>query len=250
MILEPGQRRQMRFAPVGPREARERVYRVTVKPVAGPLSAAETGLKLLVGYDVLVLLRPADLRSNLVARRVDGRLTFRNEGNASLELIDGRQCVAGRNNCTPLPGKRLYAGAEWSQELPSTHPSTIRSSRTASRRAGRIDERPMFEAIMPREKLKSRHSSKSREIPSVMFEKSRVRRLRALASKCRRSGQRHKSYRGFLSIQRSFRSASSSSLLATSSRLFAQRDPARRPPLCSIVRYFEERPGRAARLPA
>jgi P pilus assembly chaperone PapD len=122
MILEPGQRRQMRFAPVGPREDRERVYRVTVKPVAGPLSAAETGLKLLIGYDVLVLLRPADLRQNLVARRVDGRLTFRNEGNASLELIDGRQCVAGKTNCTPLPGKRLYAGAEWSQELPSTAP--------------------------------------------------------------------------------------------------------------------------------
>ena len=136
MILEPGQRRQMRLAPVGPREARERVYRVTIKPVAGPLSAAETGLKLLVGYDVLVLLRPADLRSNLVARRVDGRLTFRNEGNASLELIDGRQCVAGRNNCTPLPGKRLYAGAEWSQELPSTAPVdyTIVSNGQSSRR--------------------------------------------------------------------------------------------------------------------
>ena len=136
MILEPGQRRQMRFAPVGPREARERVYRVTVKPVAGPLSAAETGLKLLVGYDVLVLLRPADLRSNLVARRVDGRLTFRNEGNASVELIDGRQCVAGRNICAPLPGKRLYAGAEWSQELPSTAPVdyTIVSNGQSSRR--------------------------------------------------------------------------------------------------------------------
>ena len=136
MILEPGQRRQMRIALIGPREARERVYRVTVKPVAGPLSAAETGLKLLVGYDVLVLLRPADLRPNLVVRRVGGRLTFRNEGNASLELIDGRQCAAGKTHCTPLPGKRLYAGAEWSQELPSTAPFeyTIVSNGLSSRK--------------------------------------------------------------------------------------------------------------------
>ena len=58
MIHEPGQRKLIRLAVIGLRPARERVYRVTVKPVTGELSASETGLKLLVGYDVLVLFSP------------------------------------------------------------------------------------------------------------------------------------------------------------------------------------------------
>ena len=121
MILEPGQRRLIRVAPIGPRGMTERVYRVTVKPVAGELASEVSGLKLLIGYDVLVLLRPIDVRPNLSAVRSGNRLTFRNGGNASVELIDGKQCTAGKS-CAELPGKRLYAGAEWSQELKSASP--------------------------------------------------------------------------------------------------------------------------------
>jgi P pilus assembly chaperone PapD len=122
MILEPGQRRLIRLAPIGPRGDAERVYRVTVKPVAGALSAEETGLKLLIGYDVLVLLRPSAIRPALTATRSGRRLTVRNDGNASVELIDGRQC-ATKTACIELPGKRLYAGAEWTQDLPSDAPA-------------------------------------------------------------------------------------------------------------------------------
>jgi len=122
MILEPGQRRLIRLAPIGPRGSAERVYRVTVKPVAGALSGEETGLKLLIGYDVLVLLRPASIRPSLAAIRSGKRLTVRNDGNASVELIDGRQCAA-KTACIELPGKRLYAGAEWTQDLPSDAPA-------------------------------------------------------------------------------------------------------------------------------
>jgi P pilus assembly chaperone PapD len=121
MILEPNQRRLIRLAPVGPSGMTERVYRVTVKPVAGDLASDVSGLKLLIGYDVLVLLRPSEARSNLSAVRSGNRLTFRNAGNASVELIDGKQCEAGKP-CVELPGKRLYAGAEWSQELKSAAP--------------------------------------------------------------------------------------------------------------------------------
>lgn len=121
MILEPGQRRLLRLAPVGPRSMTERVYRVTVKPVAGELASDDSGLKLLIGYDVLVLLRPAGVRSNLSAVRSGNRLTFRNSGNASVELIEGKQCAPDRT-CVDLPGKRLYAGAEWSQDLTSAAP--------------------------------------------------------------------------------------------------------------------------------
>lgn len=122
LILEPGQRRLIRFAPVGAQSLRERVYRVTVKPVAGKLEAESSGLKLLIGYDVLVLLRPVNVRQRVVASRSGNRLTLRNEGNASVELIDGRQCTAAKANCVDLPGKRLYAGAEWIQNLKSAAP--------------------------------------------------------------------------------------------------------------------------------
>src|SRR5690606_21365215 len=122
MILEPGQRRHMRIARIGPNPEQERVYRVTVKPVAGELETGESGLKVLVGYDVLVLSRPADSRPNLAAQRAARTLRFRNDGNASLELVDGRQCEAGEKACTQLAGKRLYPGAEWSVDLKSDAP--------------------------------------------------------------------------------------------------------------------------------
>lgn len=125
MILEPGQRRLVRVAALSPDRLRERVYRVTIKPVAGALASEQSGLKILVGYDVLVLVRPTDPRPQLVAKRSGNILTFRNEGNSSLELVDGRQCEAG-GKCVELPGKRLYAGAEWSQQLRSSSPVEYR----------------------------------------------------------------------------------------------------------------------------
>lgn len=117
LVLEPGQRRTLRVARVGPDAPAERVYRVTVKPVVGEVEG-ETGLKLLVGYDLLVLVRPATVRPALEASRSGTRLTMTNRGNSSVELIDGRQCDAAGRDCGKLPGKRLYAGASWEQVLP------------------------------------------------------------------------------------------------------------------------------------
>ena len=122
MILEPGQRKLMRVARLAPDSGHERVYRVTVKPVAGVLTSSESGLKLLVGYDVLVLVRPARARPAVTGSRHGNSLTLRNDGNVSLELSQGRQCDSSRSHCQSLPGKRLYAGAEWTETLPSSGP--------------------------------------------------------------------------------------------------------------------------------
>lgn len=121
LILQPGQRRLIRFASLA-RGVRERVYRVTVKPVVGTLSVEQSGLKLLVGYDVLVLVRPAAPQPNVIGSWSTGVLTIRNTGNASVELTDGKMCDAPGINCTKLPGKRLYAGAEWAQKFPDAKP--------------------------------------------------------------------------------------------------------------------------------
>ena len=117
-ILEPHQRRTLRIAAIGPAATSERVYRVTVKPVTGDVSGSESGLKLLVGYDLLVLVRPPALRNAVQAERSGSQLTLTNNGNASVELSEGKQCDPG-GTCRSLPAKRLYAGASWKQQLPA-----------------------------------------------------------------------------------------------------------------------------------
>ena len=119
MILEPGQRKLLRIASIAPDSGHERVYRVTVKPVAGRLSSADSGLKVLVGYDALVLVRPAAAHAEVTGTRAGQRLTLRNDGNVSVELVHGKQCDPTGKNCRDLPGKRLYAGAQWTQTLPA-----------------------------------------------------------------------------------------------------------------------------------
>lgn len=114
MILEPGQRKLVRIAALGHSSGRERVYRVTVKPVVGEVEAEDSGLKLLVGYDVLVLVRPASPLAQVSGIRVGKSLAFSNQGNVSVEIVGGRQCRPDRRACKELPGKRLYPGASWS----------------------------------------------------------------------------------------------------------------------------------------
>jgi P pilus assembly chaperone PapD len=136
MILEPGQRKLIRVAALPASPDRERVYRVTVKPVAGRVQSDASGLKILLGYDVLVLVRPAVAAANVVAVRNGRSLTFDNRGNVSVEIVDGRQCAARATQCAPLPGKRLYAGAAWTVQLQSDLPAeyTLKSPGRADRR--------------------------------------------------------------------------------------------------------------------
>ena len=122
MILEPGQHKLLRIAAIGPASDRERVYRLTVKPEAGRLQSDKSGLKLLVGYDLLVLVRPADPHPHVSAIRSGRSITFSNDGNVSVELADGRQCQSPGKECTPLPGKRLYSGAQWTEPLKADGP--------------------------------------------------------------------------------------------------------------------------------
>lgn len=119
MILEPRQRRTVRLAAIAGQLPRERVYRVTVKPVAGELTSEQTGLKLLVGYDLLVLVRPKTLGVDLVATRGELGLRLTNNGNSSVELSEGKQCDRTGVSCQALPSKRLYAGASWTQPFPA-----------------------------------------------------------------------------------------------------------------------------------
>lgn len=136
MILEPGQRKLIRIAALAVPEDRERVYRVTVKPVVGGVQSDSTGLKVLLGYDVLVLVRPPVPSANVTGIRNGKSLTFENRGNVSVEIVDGRQCAPAGAQCSPLPGKRLYAGTSWTVPLPLDAPAEY-----SLRSPGRTDRR-------------------------------------------------------------------------------------------------------------
>lgn len=136
MILEPGQRKLIRIAALDFTAQHERVFRVTVKPVVGGVQSDSTGLKVLLGYDVLVLVRPSAPNADVVGVRRGKSLTFENRGNVSVEIVEGRQCLSPAAPCTALPGKRLYAGASWTVPLPSDGPAeyTLRSPVRTDRR--------------------------------------------------------------------------------------------------------------------
>ena len=126
MILEPGERKLVRIASIVPRAAAERIYRVTIKPVAGDVAATNTALKILVGYDVLVIVRPATMTGTVAGVRAGTSLTLSNTGTTNVELYEGRQCDARGAACTPLAARRLYAGASWQQPIDPARPADYR----------------------------------------------------------------------------------------------------------------------------
>lgn len=122
LVIPPGGRKLVRLVSLQPLGEKERVYRVTFKPVVGDLEAEQIGVKILVGYEVLVLMQPATPEPNLLATRNGTSLAFENKGNTNILLREGKQCPAGAaddsENCKRLNGKRLYPGNSWSVELP------------------------------------------------------------------------------------------------------------------------------------
>ena len=118
LVLAAGERRAVRIALLNDRPTTDRVYRVAIRPVAGALNSSANALKVLVGYDALVIVRPENAMPRIEAERGGKALLLRNDGNSAIELFDGRQCDAGGEICQSLPAKRLYAGAAWEQTLP------------------------------------------------------------------------------------------------------------------------------------
>lgn len=125
LVVAPKGRKRVRFVDLKPGHPEERVYRVAVTPVVGELEAQASGLKILVGYEVLVLAQPAAPDAALVGQR-DGRtMVFRNDGNTNVMLREGRQCASEDtpvDDCRVLGAKRLYPGNEWSVQLPYDRP--------------------------------------------------------------------------------------------------------------------------------
>ncbi len=122
LVIPPGGRKLVRIVSLQPLGDKERVYRVTFKPVIGDLETEHIGVKILVGYEVLVLMQPAEPDPNLIADRSGKKIFFENKGNTNVLLREGKQCPEGvaddSEKCERLAGKRLYPGNSWSVDLP------------------------------------------------------------------------------------------------------------------------------------
>ncbi len=125
LVVAPHGRKRVRFVDLKPGHTEERVYRVAVTPVVGELEAQTSGLKILVGYEVLVLAQPAAPSPGLVGERNGREMRFRNDGNTNVMLREGRQCASDDtpvDDCQVLGAKRLYPGNRWTVELPHDRP--------------------------------------------------------------------------------------------------------------------------------
>lgn len=112
LALAPGQTRIVRLVSVVPPPATDRVYRVEIKPVVGEITATQSLIKVVVGYNVLVLTKPDGARTDIVGSRSGDRLILRNNGNSAGFLFDGKACDPAGRACTDLQAARMYAGNE------------------------------------------------------------------------------------------------------------------------------------------
>lgn len=121
MIVPPGARRLLRVANLGEPDPVDRIYRINVRPVTGDLEADTTAVKVVIAYQLLVIVRPERPQPDLEWERSGREITFRNHGNSNILLFNGRQCpdAAGRDDCVEITAaRRLYAGNAWTLELP------------------------------------------------------------------------------------------------------------------------------------
>lgn len=125
-ILEPGERRLVRIAALGERPEADRIFRVRIRPVVGDVISNKDALKVLVGYDTLVLLRASEVKGDIESERDDEMLTLTNRSNTAFELFEGRQCDSKNASCEELPAKRLYPSQTMKVPLKYNTPVTYK----------------------------------------------------------------------------------------------------------------------------
>lgn len=136
LILEAGERRLVRIAAIGGRPESERTFRVRIRPVAGEVVGEDSGLKLMIGYDTLVLLRPSNRKGSLTVVRESEKILVRNDSNTSYEFFDGKACQTEQESCRSIKPNRLYPGETW--EISAMRQEKIEFSRIVNGKTERV----------------------------------------------------------------------------------------------------------------
>lgn len=119
-VLASGEQKRFRLMSLERDLEREKVYRVTFKPVVGDIKTDRTALKILVAYQALVFVQPQGGDYELELRENDGGWELKNTGNINVEISRVQHCLS-EVGCEPLELKgRLYAGTSLPIERPLT----------------------------------------------------------------------------------------------------------------------------------
>ncbi len=129
MVIQPAGRKLLRLVNLGGHGDAERIFRVNVKPVPGDMVAHRSAIRVLVGFQLLVIVPPAAPEVDLASERSGGRLKFENRGTTNVLVYRGVQCHREKDlddpragDCQEITGNRLYPGNRWIPELPFATP--------------------------------------------------------------------------------------------------------------------------------
>jgi hypothetical protein len=88
---------------------KERIYRLRVYPVIDGFGNKKTnmGIKVLMGYESLILVQSVNPVLEYSYEFIDGKLIIKNEGNGNIKFESGEHCDKLKN-CSVLPPFRLY----------------------------------------------------------------------------------------------------------------------------------------------
>jgi len=128
-IVAPGSRKLVRFVNTGGHGDAERIFRVNLKPVSPPMEATEHAIRLVVGYQVLVVIAPEKPDPDVAVSRIGNRLTVDNRGNSNVLFRHGLQCASeeylksrNEDGCQGIKARRVYPGNVWQADLPYDTP--------------------------------------------------------------------------------------------------------------------------------
>ncbi|WOX04818.1 fimbrial biogenesis chaperone [Microbulbifer pacificus] len=112
-VIPAGEQKRFRLMSLEQGLDKERVYRVTFKPVVGDLKTDKTALKILVAYQALIFVQPKSGSFHLqLEKTAPDALAIVNNGNINAE-ISGLQYCQRQDQCAPLEQKgRIYSGAK------------------------------------------------------------------------------------------------------------------------------------------
>ncbi len=127
LVVPAGGQKSVRIVNLEPGNNEERIYRINVTPVLPPLTEEEGSVvRVVVAYQLLVIVDPDEPKENLDIQRSGFRLTVRNNGNTNVLFSDGRQCDKQGENCVEISAHRVYPGNTWQVDLEKDQPATFK----------------------------------------------------------------------------------------------------------------------------
>nr|WP_010133622.1 hypothetical protein [Microbulbifer agarilyticus] len=117
-VIGSGESKRFRMMSLERDLTKEKVYRVTFRPVVGDIESDRTAVKILVAYQALIFVQPQNGKYQLEVTRQGDRWSLKNNGNINVEVSNVQYCPDALN-CQKLNvGGRLYAGNTVSLDVP------------------------------------------------------------------------------------------------------------------------------------